>query len=527
VRRRAALALAVLVVVICAWPLVVFDMRHYLPQIDNDEIMYFLLVKNFLSQGFHAGYSFVNDQIPATAIHFDIHGPGTVLLYGQLARVVGWTNYSPYLANLVLFVSAWSLLVYVLRRSPVQQIAAALFVLTQGYFFIFLPSAMQESFHISMAVAVAALWHEGLARRSAAAWLGVAALLIVATVVRYSWATVIPVVAYSFCTQWTSRNPRQMAWRTVFGLVLSAVTAALIGYAAIRVINATALPPYSIDGSLSFPLLSQFDGARVEANLSRLFHLRLFRMFADYPKFFLVAYLVSLALTFAVAAGAGHAARRVRRAAAFSAWILAFSIVAQVLLYAVDGYREFRVLAPAHAVAGLIVLPYLARTWPRRTASTRMIAAACLIAVVIANAAFTAEAVETVYDGNWRQLTTANDISGRLQFARLAPYFAGDDTESAFCKTVYASGDVISDARLIHLPARLSLSLVIQNENGELPPLKGKYVLARSVHPAPPRFDWRAALTSSPAWRLVAESDDFALFRSTTQCGAGAAERSS
>src|SRR5437764_718438 len=145
-------------------------MRHYLPEVDNDEVMYFLLVKVFRSQGFHGGYSFVNDRIPASPIHFDAHGPGTTLLYGALGSLVGWTNYSPYLANLLLFVPSWLLLAYALRRRPQNQIATACFVLANGYFFMFLPSAMQESFHISVAIAVAAFWYIAVEDKSPVAW---------------------------------------------------------------------------------------------------------------------------------------------------------------------------------------------------------------------------------------------------------------------------------------------------------------------------------------------------------------------
>lgn len=74
-RRRAALVLATMVLVLSTWPLMRFQMDHYLPEVDNDEVSCFLQVKTFLFHGFKGGYFFVNDQVPAASIHFDTHGP--------------------------------------------------------------------------------------------------------------------------------------------------------------------------------------------------------------------------------------------------------------------------------------------------------------------------------------------------------------------------------------------------------------------------------------------------------------------
>ena len=218
-RKVVAVWLVAVVVALCAWPVAIFSMKHYLPEVDNDEVMYFLLVKVFRSQGFHGGYSFVNDRIPASSIHFDMHGPGTVLLYSQLARLVGWTNYSPYLANLLLFVPSWGLLAYALRRRPENQIAAAAFVLANGYLFTVLPSAMQESFHISVAIAAAALWFIAVDRESRAAWIGLGVLLAAAILVRYSWTMAVPVVVFSFLMQ------RMKTWRADVGVPVAAAVA--------------------------------------------------------------------------------------------------------------------------------------------------------------------------------------------------------------------------------------------------------------------------------------------------------------
>src|SRR3954451_15942096 len=92
-----SVVLAATVGLVCVWPLFAFSMTHYLPLIDNDEVICFLEIKAFLVHGLtSAGNFFINDQIPASRIHSGLHGPAFVALYGLFARVIGWHNYSPY-----------------------------------------------------------------------------------------------------------------------------------------------------------------------------------------------------------------------------------------------------------------------------------------------------------------------------------------------------------------------------------------------------------------------------------------------
>jgi hypothetical protein len=516
-RRAIAVGLIVLVVALCAWPVVAFSMRHYLPEVDNDEVMYFLLVKVFRSQGFHGGYSFVNDRIPASAVHFDMHGPGTVLVYSSLARLVGWTNYSPYLANLLMFVPAWLALACALRHRVENQIAIACFVLANGCFFIFLPSAMQESFHMSVAVALAALWYVALEHDSTAAWLGLCLVVAVAIVVRYSWGVVIPCVVFSFAMR------RASLGRTA-GYVLSSAAVALAAggiasVVAVKLLLWLAVPAVpSMGGTFNLPRVAHgFSTEQLRSNLSALVHFRMMRMFADYPKFFLVSFGLMLAVLAAAVVKTGD--RRTRMAAIYGLALMGFSLGAQLLFYSVDGWRELRLLAPVHALAGLMFFAYANLQWESWSAGTRQVVIGVVLFIVVINGLYTEEGLELKYWSNWRHQTRAIDDDGRMVFAALAPYFEFRPDDSSFCKTAYGDSEVLSDPRLVYLPDGFALSVLEPDADDHLPRVRGKFAIVKTLRPdVASRFDWAAAFSTSRDWRRIAASEDFTLYRSTMNC---------
>jgi hypothetical protein len=572
VRQRAttwiAAALVLLVVVLCAWPVAAFSMKHYLPEVDNDELMYFLLVKTFRSQGLHTGYSFTNDRVPAGPIHFNIQGPGTVPLYGQLSRLVGWTNYSPYLANLLLFVPSWLLFAYALRRHPHRQIAASVFVLANGYFFMFLPSMMQESFHLSVAIAMAALWLMAIERKSPWAWSALLVLTLAAMLVRYSWAVVLPCFLFSFVMQ---RTRTWSMWRRVLvsGLI-SLVGGAIATDIAVTLLVGWALPPAPApQTAFSVPNVALgFSTARLVVNLKAVAQLKSMGMFADYPRYFLATVIATLAVFLPVALLANRDTRA-RAAAAWGFLILGGAVSAQVMFYTIDGWRDFRVLLPVHAFAGLMFFSRVDLAWDRWTRRTRAAVVSAAILLIAGNAMWPAKALRKGYWLNWSGNMPAIDEAGRDDFARLAPYLEASHGDSAFCKTVYANGELWGDARLAHMPDIFAVSAVEEERPGQVPPLRGKYALIKTepprppsgttrAHlrslgidpdnheaiigaelsgrvrqgrasgwadddpanpaPAPPPSDLTSVLARSGAWRKVADVHDLTLFRSTVNC---------
>jgi hypothetical protein len=514
-RKAIAAVLVTLVVAVCAWPLAAFSMKHYLPEVDNDELMNFLLVKTFRTQGFHIGYAFTNDHVPAGPIHFSIQGPGTVLLYSQLARLVGWTNYSPYLANLLVFIPSWLLLSYALRRHPQRRIAAAVFVLAHGYFFMFLPSMMQESFHLSVAIAMAALWLMAIEGESPAAWAALLALTAAAMLVRYSWAVVLPCFLFSFVMQRTAAWP--VGRRLLASVLVSVAGGAVVTAIAVRLVIGWALPPNSVSSSAFSvpPIAFGFSASRLAVNLSAVARLKSIGMFGDYPRYFLGGLITTLAVFLAV----GLCATRDRDAREAARWgfvILGAAFSAQILFYTVDGWRDFRILLPAHAFAGLMFCSRVDLSWERWPVASRVAAVIALSLVMAVNAVWSVRALKRGYLSNWTGNIVAIDDAGRRDFARLAPFLDVSRGDSAFCKTVYANDDLWGDARLAYMPDAFAVSAIAQ-ERGRVPVLRGKYALIRATAPADP-FNWVRELSASRDWRMVAEVDDLTLFRSTMNC---------
>jgi hypothetical protein len=460
--------------------------------------------------------------------------------------------------------------VYVLRHDPYKQIAIALFVLMNGYFFIFLPSAMQESFHISAAIAVAAFWYVAVKRQYALAWTCVLLLLTIATFVRPSWGSVIPIVVFSLVMQRTNARSWNVYIRVLAAIVLSLTAAGVVTYCSSRLLMATAFPPEFTQRSPAAALrLVNLNLAAVNKNVSALAHLKVFPMFAQYPKYFLVSFEITLVAFIVVMIASRNSHTRI--VALYGFGILATALIAQLLFYVIDGYRDFRVLAPAHALAGLMFLSQVPFEWNARSATTKVVATSLVLFLILLNANLTLQALQVKYSQNWAHQMPAVDASGKAVFAALSPYFESSPGDSSFCRTVYGDSDVVSDPRLIYLPAKFALSM-IEPDAGRIPVLRGKYALAvpsqkvlpstsrttrallRSLgvdpsnHEAiigaelagrvpqgrlsgwadddpenpllhqPPKFDWVAMLSSSPDWRVVAHAAEFTLFTSTVQC---------
>src|SRR5271166_1469678 len=68
----------------------------------NDEVHYWNEVACFARAGFAGGYCVPNEQTaPASWTHFGPHGPGFPVVFGTLARIVGWHPASGPLFNAV------------------------------------------------------------------------------------------------------------------------------------------------------------------------------------------------------------------------------------------------------------------------------------------------------------------------------------------------------------------------------------------------------------------------------------------
>jgi hypothetical protein len=545
--------LAAVVILLCAWPLAFFRMAHYLPEVDTDEAWYFLQVKTFLYHGLRGGYFFTNDSVPASPIHFDAHGPGFAVIYGLIARVIGWHNYSPYAANLLLLIPSW-LLLFSVTRGRTNRIAVSVFVLLHAYFFLFLPSAMQEGFHISIGVLTVALWVLALDTKSRVVWISLAVVIIMASVVRATWALAIPAVLFSFLRQrfgtvdfWTARNAALSGLAFLFGAIATVV--------AVRLLAFWSVPSFwAVSASTASPVV--FHLHPVATDLRSFLSLRSYGHFQNWPAYFRVSTWILLAGWAAIAVFGG---RRNREVALDSLVVLALPVAAHIMFYVINGWTDFRGLAPFHAVAGL---SFAARAdfdaVTRRRPWSYACTAACVLLIGL-NLSWAVVGVRAAYEKNWKHRTTSTDLAGAFLFKQMEEVMRVSPEDSAFCKTSYVRLESFNDPRIIHLPLGFAVSVLRQVKPGVLPSLKGKYVLVGAHYlttragleamginpdnheaiigaeltgripqgrasgwadddPHNPTPDWKELLARSQDWKFEKEADDYALFRSTTNC---------
>jgi hypothetical protein len=510
-RNRRTLAivshiLAASIIAVCAWPIFVFSMKHYLPLIDNDEVIYFLEIKTFVTHGFNGGNFFINDQVPASRIHSGLHGPAFTAIYGTFARAIGWQNYSPYTINLLIFSASWLLLIFSLRAQPQRRIAVAVFILLHGYFFLFLPSLMQESFHISAAISMAALWKIALDRKSAAAWTGLFLVTLIAMLTRYTWGLTLPVFVHSFLQQRSAGTSTTLLGRLAV-LSVSIFIGGTLTYLAAKLWVYWTEPASVIAQAISTkPVPDALN------NLRALFSFQAINVFGKYPLYFRVSSWMLL-VSFASAVLFARSAPS-RDAARYSLVLMSLPMVVQSLFYIVDGYRDFRILAGFHALAGLTFLTRVDLRSLGAHPRIRLLATAAGLVLVAVNAQLTVAGGRSRYQVDWQRSKGSDvDRSAMLLFAAMANHMQVAPEDTSFCKTLYGPINMTADPRIIHLPLGFAFSAVLPVQPDTLPPLKGKYAL---LYNAPSPFN--DLVDASHDWRLLGSFDRYRLYRSTVHC---------
>jgi hypothetical protein len=238
-------------------------------------------------------------------------------------------------------------------------------------------------------------------------------------------------------------------------------------------------------------------------------------------------------------------------------------VTAQILFYVIDGWRDFRVLAAFHALAGLW---FVARAelpaWGNRRPIIRYTGAFAAVLLVVFNLAWSFLGVTERYYNTWSRRAVARDSYGRFLFRSIGSHLQIHDDDDAFCRTIYVWQRSFNDQRLVHLPLGFGVSALQETDDRALPALKGKYVLIGSEYvntraglkaigldpddhraiigaelagriqqgrrsgwadddPGNPVPDWKGMVKASKDWQLEGEQDEYTLFRSTTHCLAG------
>jgi hypothetical protein len=490
---------------------VAFSLTHYLPSVDNDEIAYFLQIKTFAFLGFNGGYFSVNDRVPTSHVHFGPHGPAFIAVYGLIARLIGWHNYSPYVVNLLFLVVAGCLLMWALREEAAKRTACALFVLLHGHVVLFLPSMMQESFHISLAVFIAAMWKLARDRRSLRWDVALVGVVLFATLTRFSWGFILPIVLFSVLRRRV--RTRIDSWTADLVLAIGCAFAGAVATDSVFRLWVFWGAPAADRSAAQFPAIGPLVTTAVE-NLRKWF-LPGIDIFAAYPLYFRMSVTVFM-IIFCWTAVRARSARN-REAATYSMFLLAVPFVLQLTFYVVDGYREFRVLAGFHTLAALFFLsavegdPDATFGFKRFGAPAIMSALAILFAV---NIALTYRAARSAYGRNWPRVeAVAFDEGGKRAFATMSARMALNDEDTAYCKTVYVPSPVYYDPRIINMPYGFGVSVVEPQAAAALPLLRGKYTIV-----VKPEAAFVQAFDTSADWLKVGAFGDYLLYRATHTC---------
>jgi hypothetical protein len=151
----------------------------------TDEVHYWNEVAVFQGSGFRGGYTTVDEQAaPAGWCHFGPHGPGFPLIYGSLARLLGWQAWSGPLFNLLFLALASLVWARAVRYDVTILKFGCLFFATSWPLLLFIPSTMQETLHVAFALLIAS----AIQRR----YLWTTFFLIVAaSLIRVTWALVL------------------------------------------------------------------------------------------------------------------------------------------------------------------------------------------------------------------------------------------------------------------------------------------------------------------------------------------------
>lgn len=192
----------------------------------SDEIFYWHQILTFKAAAFQGGYYTINEAgAAATFTHFYTYGPWFVMIYGVLARFVGWERITFILFNMCFVTGALVLFCKTILIQGRQFILLATMLGTFWCLVAFLLTAMQESFQQALAILIATVFYVVFKDREKITWkwyISGAIILVVAAVLRISWAILF------FPFLWLTARPR-LIWR--FGSLMSGIVVFMLIYA--------------------------------------------------------------------------------------------------------------------------------------------------------------------------------------------------------------------------------------------------------------------------------------------------------
>ena len=309
----------------------------------SDEVIYWQSISTFKEHGFNGGY-FTFEELPAESgrIQMGTHGAAFAIVYGGLAKVLGWELNSGPIFNTLIFSVAIFLALWTLKPTIMQLILFSLLVPLAFPVLFYLTTTMQESVNYALAILLGAFIIKFTKDGSSSIFLKISAILLVfvASLVRITWIFAIFPLVYMSLKGHKNRILRTLVFSSVLGCLAYFIFAWW-----------TSPYPdwffYNVFGP-GIPLvnrLSAFAG-RIAQN-TRLFFDTSEGVYSTElslrMQFILVLFLLILII------------RKNRELALSGIFLLATTLLAVVALYDVGKFRDYRFLSPI-LLLGLMIL---------------------------------------------------------------------------------------------------------------------------------------------------------------------------
>jgi hypothetical protein len=429
------------------------NLSDYVP-LSSDEVLFWHQIDTFREAGFNGGYYTIN-EVPASAAfsHFYTKGPVFPALYGTLARLTGWQLDTGVYFNIIVVTAALAIFIVITRPNHMQLIALGLVVVTFWPLMSTLPLIMQEAFQSALALILAGLFYRIIQRPeplSPLALVAVTLFILVASLVRgVTWAMLF---APLFAIQ--AYKARGLAFIPV---AIAALATGMLFFTAYWAFGQVSLPESNIMSALAG---SGFM-TRVSDNLVTFAGGFSLENSERFQVLFLALVSAGLALRGVLPnRGLKSPARRKLSEYAFHALNLGLILVANILFYRINGWRDYRVLAP-NLLLSLLLLVAFRRYW--------------LVALIVAvNLLMLPKFRDLYVDENFTypsaQIAEFRDsIDGQMVYDAAAP--------SAWCNTLLLYSSEVLGPPFTAVPAGIGISIVREERDGLAFPLQSRYLL--------------------------------------------------
>ena len=436
----------------------------YFPR-DSDELAYHQQIAAFARAGFSSGYFTILEK-PAsfTFSHFGPHGPVFPLLYGSVGRVAGWTLQSGPIFNLVVLAMATAVFIVVGRLSRAQIVDLGFVMLTSWWVLFMLPTTMQETFHQSVMIVVAAfaarLLHPDTRRHHVVLMIALGVLVVASVMRPTNWIAAIPLVFIAFA-------PRGFR---VAALVTLLTGVATLGFWLLWRYVSAPIPNLAIDlPALSRVSLLQYAVGRASTNARAVYDVRslVAQPFSQYVMF--ESAVLVAAFGWFVARGLARRRREKPRLSlgddptfktdAFVLIGLGAALAAFVGLYVEADLSLSRVMAPFTLLVTLLLVATRQRT-------------RVVVLVVVGNVLIAPSFLSAYTDARTGLFTYDRHPYERFR-SQIAPFVTFDSSREPWCNTLLTT---VFIREIVALPPGVGLS-VGEPPDAVRPAVRSRYLL--------------------------------------------------